>query len=128
MGYQAARLGAFDEARKKKNEKGAMALIELREVTTDDGRMTTAIPAPQLLQFETSFLYASLQLFYDWKRFKTLPHGGGTMAERQSVLDILTVLDVEAASYERWEMERRKAQQSPRPSHAMPARRPARRR
>lgn len=48
-----------------------------------------------------------MRLFTDWKRFKVLPHGGGTLEERQTILDILAILDAEAIQFDEWEREKK---------------------
>lgn len=78
----------------------------LREFTDDDGRIQTALPRRVIVEFDTPFLRACLRLFFDWKRFKVLPHGGGTLQERQSVIDILTILDAESNKFDEWEREK----------------------
>lgn len=54
----------------------------------------------------TPFLLASLRLFREWSCFKILPHGKGTMEERQTVIDIIKILTQEENNYNSWEMER----------------------
>lgn len=54
----------------------------------------------------TPFLMASLHAYREWTVFKTLPHGGGTMGERQTWLDIIRTLTQEENAYSSWEMDR----------------------
>ncbi len=54
----------------------------------------------------TPFLMASLRLYSEWSVFKILPHGGGTMDERQTVLDIIRTLQIEENRYSGWEMDK----------------------
>lgn len=87
--------------------------------------MRTALYGFEIAQADTPFLQKSLRLFYDWKRFKVLPNGGGTLCERQTVIDIITILDGEENQFQSWEMEQNKQKSA---SNRPPARRaPARR-
>lgn len=54
----------------------------------------------------TPFLMASLRIYNEWAVFKTLPHGQGTMGERQTYLEIIRILHQEENGYSNWEMER----------------------
>lgn len=53
-------------------------------------------------ELATPFLNASFRLFSRWKLLKVLPHGGGTMDERETVLEILEVLEGESNSFDSW--------------------------
>ncbi len=53
----------------------------------------------------TPFLMASLRVFREWTTFKILPHGQGTLGERQAYLDIIKILQAEENGYSNWEME-----------------------
>ena len=85
--------------------------VEIRSVKDDDGKEIHVLPLSLVNQTDTPFLTYSLVLFNNWKRFKVLPHGQGTLAERQSVLEILTILDQEYNAFEEWEHEREQAAQ-----------------
>lgn len=54
----------------------------------------------------TPFLMASLRIYNEWAVFKILPHGQGTMGERQAYLEIIRILHQEENAYSNWEMER----------------------
>lgn len=54
----------------------------------------------------TPFLMASLRLYNEWSVFKILPHGKGTMDERQTVLDIIRILTGEENRFNNWDLER----------------------
>lgn len=58
----------------------------------------------------TPFLMASIKIFKEWSVFKTLPHGQGTLGERQTYLDIIKILQGEENGYSNWEMERSRKQ------------------
>lgn len=77
-------------------------------MTDDSGKERTSLYGFEIVQADTPFLHKCLRLFYDWRRFKVLPHGGGTLDERQTVIDILTLLDSEANQFDSWEMEQNK--------------------
>lgn len=49
---------------------------------------------------------ASLRLYNEWSVFKILPHGKGTMNERQTVLDIIRILTGEENRFNNWDLER----------------------
>jgi len=55
-----------------------------------------------IASLRTPFLADSLQLFSQWKTLGALPHGKGTLAEKQTVVDILMILSQEVSGYERF--------------------------
>ena len=57
-------------------------------------------------ELETPFLLASLRLYKEWSCFKILPHGKGTLDERQSVINIIRILSEEENRYSNWELDR----------------------
>lgn len=49
-----------------------------------------------------------MHLYNEWKTFNVLPHGRGTMDERRTVIQALSVLEDESNSWDRWEWEKEK--------------------
>lgn len=72
------------------------------ETVVEYGRLTQL----EVNSLDTPFFRASMTLYSDFKVFGCLPHGHGTLAERQTVLDIIKVLSNEEARYENWRMEK----------------------
>ncbi len=55
---------------------------------------------------DTPFLRAALNLYRDWSTFKILPHGKGTLNERQTVIDTIRILTQEENKYTNWEIDK----------------------
>lgn len=55
---------------------------------------------------DTAFFRVSMQRFNEWMICKVLPHGKGTMHERQSILDIIRVITGESNEFDMWEHEK----------------------
>ena len=62
----------------------------------------TIMTQEQVNALDTSFLRESIRLYNRWKLLHTLPHGGGTNDERESVLEILETLEGESNGFESW--------------------------
>ena len=82
--------------------------IPIRGYDDEQGNLIELISPRDLNAMKTPFLSICLKLFQEWKIFKVLPHGGGTLEERQVILDILTLLEHEYNEFEAWEMEKKK--------------------
>ncbi len=84
-------------------------MVQLRGFLDDDGEERSVLYACDLVPMDNAFLRAALSMYYTWRRFKVLPHGGGTLDERQTTLDILAILDAEAIRFDDWEREQDRA-------------------
>lgn len=60
------------------------------------------LPQSLVNALRTPFLMEAVALFNRWKLLKALPHGGGTMDERETVLEILEVLEDENNGFDSW--------------------------
>jgi len=90
------------------NEMDFLPLV-MRGIEESNGQWTYgALTQKQIRYLQTPFLAASLQLYNDFAMFKVLPHGKGTMDERRSVLDIISILKAEESAFNAWELERSK--------------------
>lgn len=106
IGYQATRLHLFGPLNENEMNPNYRHQELLRGYTDDEGQKREGMPRREIVRFDTPFLAQAMRLFADWKRFKVLPHGGGTLEERQTTLEILTILDAEAIQFDEWEREK----------------------
>lgn len=79
------------------------------EIPGDGEDETDVMTYEQAQILDTPFFAASLDLYLNWAVFKILPHGKGTMHERQSVIEILRILNSEDNKYQSWDMKRDKS-------------------
>lgn len=75
-----------------------------------DGTEIATLSWNEIQAQNTPFLRESISLFRDWKRFSILPNGRGTRGERNSVIQILRILDEEDFEWNEWERDKRMAE------------------
>ena len=61
----------------------------------------------EAVDLHTDFFRFSWVLFVRWKTFNVLPHGKGTLDERNTTLEILRILNEEEHLFDSWEQEKR---------------------
>ena len=62
----------------------------------------------EIESLKTDFLYRAFALFSDFNTFNVLPHGGGTLDERPTVLEAIKILKEEESLWQAWEMDKNK--------------------
>lgn len=80
------------------------------EVVDEDGHtevMYEWITYEEIQGCITPFLAASLELYSNFVLLGVLPHGQGTLGERETVIEILKILKSEDNRYQNWEMEQK---------------------
>ena len=99
-------------------------LFNLKYSEIEDGLMETGYPIRgiknnegeweyaslsygEIQALKTNFLFRAFALFSDFNTFNVLPHGGGTILERSTVLEALKILKEEASLWDAWEMEKK---------------------
>ena len=58
----------------------------------------------EIKELKTEFFYLSWRLYTNYKLFG-LPHGSGWASERNTVLEIIRILEEETNAHDAWEME-----------------------
>ena len=61
----------------------------------------------EIQELKTPFLSKALLLYNNYKLFG-LPHGKGYIKERQTILDVIRIIEDENNSFDIWEIEKRK--------------------
>lgn len=96
-------MGEFDKKPSEVDEFGFP--IPIRGIEENGEWTFSSLTVTQIRKLNTPFLAASLRLYGDFSVFKILPHGKGTMDEKQSVIEIIKILKSEENAYINWEME-----------------------
>lgn len=66
--------------------------------------------AKDIREYANEFFYRSLKLWSDFEKFQILPHGKGTMHERETTLQIIKALSAAQNEYDQWEREKQMAE------------------
>ena len=69
------------------------------------GKDYTVLTQEEVNGLDTPFLRASFALYNRWKLLGALPHGQGTLGERNTVLEILEALEGESNRFEGWYLD-----------------------
>lgn len=101
-----ARLGEFERERCFMDDVGMP--YPIRGIEENNKWTYSTLTYDQMQALNTPFLIASINLYGNYSAFNTLPHGMGTLSERQSVLDILKILRQEENLFDAWEREKSK--------------------
>lgn len=106
MGYQAVRLEAFQREKSVVDEIIPPARYPMRGLKEGDSYEYGALTWEEIHALDTEFLRYSLDLYMNFRTFGALPHGGGWLSERRTVVDILKVLSSEENAFDAWEREK----------------------
>lgn len=100
------RLEEFDRKKSVVDEISPPAVYPLRGIKEDGEYLYGALTWDEIHELDTEFLKQSLDLFMSFRILGVLPHGGGWMNERRTVVDILKILKSEESAFDAWEHEK----------------------
>lgn len=80
----------------------------IRGIQTSRGKWEHgALTMDEIEALKTPFLFQALHLYKDFNVFEMLPHGKGTLDEKPTITEIISILREEENSWQAWENEKR---------------------
>ena len=100
------RLEEFGRVKSVVDDMVPPAVYPLRGIKEDGEYQYGALTWDEIHALDTEFLRRSMELYANFRVLETLPHGGGWLSERSTVIDILRILRSEESAFDAWEHEK----------------------
>lgn len=84
------------------------ATYGIRGIKEDGKWEYGALTLKEIAGLKTPFFFRAVMLYNDYNTFEILPHGKGTLDERPTVTQIISILKQEENAFTAWENERRR--------------------
>lgn len=78
----------------------------IRGIKVNGGWQNCELTMDEIEELKTPLLYMAFSVYNNYNTFECLPHGKGTLAERPTITQIISILKQEENAWDRWESEK----------------------